>query len=117
MLNDIFMGANPDKITDYISTEKYIQHNPGIKDDLSGLGDALKSLAEAGMPLVFEKNHIILGEGNFVLSVSEGIFMKEKVAFYDIFRIENGKIVEHWDTIEKLIPESEAKNSNGKFNF
>ncbi len=116
-INDILLGANPSKITDYISTEKYIQHNPGIKDDLSGLGEALKSLAEAGMPLVFEKNHIILGEGNFVLSVSEGIFMKEKVAFYDIFRIENGKIVEHWDTIEKLIPESEAKNSNGKFNF
>lgn len=69
------------------------------------------------MPMVYEKNHIILGEGNFVLSVSEGIFMKEKVAFYDIFRIEDGKVVEHWDTIEKLMPESEAKNSNGKFNF
>ena len=54
---------------------------------------------------------------NFVLSVTEGIFMNEKVSFYDLFRIENGKIVEHWDTIEKITPESEAKNSNGKFNF
>jgi len=43
--------------------------------------------------------------------------MNEKVAFYDIFRIENSKVVEHWDTIEKIIPESEAKNPNGKFNF
>jgi len=117
LLNDVFLGANPDKITDYISTEQYDQHNPGVKDGLAGLGEALAALAEAGMPMVYEKNHIVLGEGNFVLSVSEGIFMKEKVAFYDIFRIENGKVVEHWDTIEKLIPESESQNKNGKFNF
>ncbi len=117
LLNDVFLGANPDKITDYISTEQYDQHNPGVKDGLAGLGEALASLAEAGMPMVYEKNHIILGEGNFVLSVSEGIFMKEKVSFYDLFRVENGKVVEHWDTIEKLTPASEAQNSNGKFNF
>lgn len=117
MINDIFIGAHPDKITEYISTEQYDQHNPGIKDGLAGLGEALTSLAEAGMPIVYEKNHIILGEGNFVLSVSEGVFMKERVAFYDIFRVENGKVVEHWDTIQKVIPESEAANKNGKFNF
>ncbi len=117
LINEIFLGANPDKITDYISTEQYDQHNPGVKDGLAGLGAELAYLVEAGMPMVYEKNHIILGEGNFVLSVSEGIFMKEKVSFYDIFRIENGKVLEHWDTVEKLTPESEAKNANGKFNF
>lgn len=117
LLKDIFLGANPDKITDYISTEQYDQHNPAVKDGLAGLGEALATLAEAGMPMVYEKNHLVLGEGNFVLSVSEGIFLKEKVAFYDLFRIENGKVVEHWDTIEKLLPEAEAKNTNGKFNF
>ena len=117
MINDIFLGANPDKITEYISTEQYDQHNPGVKDGLAGLGEALAALAEAGMPMVYEKNHIILGEGNFVLSVSEGIFMNENVAFYDIFRVENGKVVEHWDTVEKIIPEDDAQNSNGKFNF
>jgi len=117
LLDDVFFGANPDKITDYISTEQYDQHNPGVKDGLAGLGEALTALAEAGTPMVFEKNHAIFGEGNFVITVSEGIFMKEKVAFYDIFRIENGKVVEHWDTIEKIVPEAEAKNTNGKFNF
>ena len=117
LLNDVFFGANPDKITEYISTEQYDQHNPGVKDGLAGLGEALASLAEAGMPMVFEKNHLVVGEGNFVLSVSEGIFMKEKVAFYDLFRIENGKVVEHLDTIEKITPATEAKNTNGKFNF
>lgn len=117
LLNDVFLGAAPDKITDYISIEQYDQHNPGVKDGLAGLGEALKGLAEAGMPMVYEKNHFVLGEGNFVLSVSEGVFMKEKVTFYDIFRIEDGKVVEHWDTIEKITPASEAKNDNSKFNF
>lgn len=117
LLRDVFLGAAPNKITDYISTEQYDQHNPAVKDGLAGLGEALASLAEAGMPMVYEKNHIVLGQGNFVLSVSEGIFLKEKVAFYDIFRIEDGLIVEHWDTVEKLTPASEAKNTNGKFNF
>ncbi len=116
-VNDILLGANPGEIADYFSNGAYIQHNPGVEDGLTGLGEALTALAEAGMPMVYEKNHIILGEGNFILSVSEGIFMKEKVAFYDIFRIENGKIVEHWDTVQEIIPDSEAKNDNGKFNF
>ncbi|WP_221932511.1 hypothetical protein [Carboxylicivirga sp. M1479] len=117
LLDDVFLGANPDKITDYISSEKYFQHNPGVKDGLAGLGDALAALAEAGMPMVYEKNHAIFGEGNFVLSVSEGVFMNKKVAFYDIFRIENGLVVEHWDTIEEILADSDAKNGNGKFNF
>jgi predicted SnoaL-like aldol condensation-catalyzing enzyme len=45
-----------------------------------------------------------LGEGDFVLSVSEGQFLGENVAFYDLFRVEDGKIVEHWDTIEEILP-------------
>lgn len=116
-VKDILMGANPSKITDYISTETYLQHNPNVGDGLDGLGKALAELAEAGMPMKFTKNHIILGEGNFILSVSEGEFLKEHVAFYDLFRIENGLIVEHWDTIEEIPVKTEHKNDNGKFNF
>ena len=114
-VNDVLLGKNPNKITDYISTEKYLQHNPNVADGLEGLGKALEDLAKAGMPMKFTKNHMILGEGNFVLSVSEGEFMKKHVAFYDLFRIENGKIVEHWDTIEEIPEKSKWKNNNGKF--
>jgi len=114
-VNDVLLGKNPGKITDYISTEKYYQHNPGVADGLDGLGSALKGLAEAGMPMIYSKSHRILGEGNFVLTQSEGTFMKKHVAFYDLFRVEEGKIVEHWDTIEEIPAREHWKNENGKF--
>ncbi len=114
-VDDVLMGKNPEKITHYISTKQYLQHNPYVKDGLDELLKALQELAKANMPMIYQKNHMILGEGNFVLSVSEGIFMKKHVAFYDLFRIEDGKIVEHWDTIEEIPAKIEWKNSNGKF--
>lgn len=40
MVEDVLMGKNPGKIGDYISAEKYHQHNPQIKD---GLGCGLTS--------------------------------------------------------------------------
>ncbi len=115
LINDVFFGKAPEKITEYISTERYHQHNPGVKDGLSSLGEALKYLAEQGMPMIYEKNHKILGEGNFVLSTSEGRFLNKHVAFYDLFRIEDGKIVEHWDTIEEIPSKQKWQNNNGKF--
>jgi hypothetical protein len=36
LIEDVLMGKNPAKITDYISAESYAQHNPYIKDGLSG---------------------------------------------------------------------------------
>ncbi|USD63051.1 hypothetical protein J4N45_18790 [Vibrio sp. SCSIO 43140] len=115
----ILMGGDMSKIGMFIGDKDsdYIQHNTGVADGLSGLGVAMKALAEAGMPMVYDANHLIIGEGNFVLSVSEGKFMNQHVAFYDLFRVDNGKIVEHWDTIEVIPPKSEWKNDNGKFGF
>ncbi len=108
-----------DKLTSFISPKEggYIQHNTVVADDLSGLGAALGALAEQGMPMIYSANHKILGEGNFVLAISEGEFLKKHVAFYDLFRLENGMIVEHWDTVEAIPAKSDWKNNNGKFNF
>ena len=68
-------------------------------------------------PMVYTRNHLVLGEGNFVLAVSEGIFLGKHSSFYDLFRIESGKVVEHWDTIEEIPLRSDWKNTNGKFTF
>lgn len=112
---DVLIGNNPAKVTEYISGEKYLQHNPHVPDGLAALGKALKAMADAGTPMVYRENHMILGEGNFVLTVSEGQFLGKHVSFYDLFRIEEGKIVEHWDTIEEIPSSDRWKNNNGKF--
>src|SRR5258706_8853787 len=65
--------------------------------------------------LKIDKIHRVLGEGNFVLVVSEGHFGKDHDAFYDLFRIENSKIAEHWDVIEPIPAKENWKNNNGKF--
>lgn len=117
LMGDVFLGVNPQKITDYISTSTYLQHNPNVADGLDSLGAALESMAKAGTPMTYTKNHIVLGEGNFVLAVSEGQFMAGHVAFYDLFRLEDGLVVEHWDTIENIPAKSQWKNTNGKFGF
>ena len=114
-VNDVLLGKDPEKITDYISTEKYYQHNPGVADGLDALVNALTEMAKAGMPMAYSKTYRILGKGNFVLTQSEGMFMKKHVAFYDLFRVESGKIVEHWDTIEEIPANENWQNENGKF--
>jgi predicted SnoaL-like aldol condensation-catalyzing enzyme len=63
----------------------------------------------------YQRVHRVLAEGNFVLSVSEGAFGGVHSAFYDLFRVADEKLVEHWDTTEKIAPRSEWKNDNGKF--
>lgn len=67
--------------------------------------------------MTHRKNHMTLGEGNFVPAISEGEFAGKHTSFYDLFRIENHKIAEHWDVIEAIIPGNGWKNSNGKFGF
>ena len=117
IVEDVLMGQHPEKIASYYDGNNYIQHNPGIADGLDGLGAALSAMAHQGIEMKYDTLHKVLGKGNFVLTVSEGILGGVHTSFYDLFRIENGKIAEHWDTIESILPEDKRLNANGKFGF
>ena len=114
-VQDVLMGQNPEKLTSYFDGDNYIQHNPAISDGLSGLGAALEAMAKQGIVMVYDQIHMVLGQGNFVLAVSEGSFAGVHTSFYDLFRVENGKIAEHWDVMETILPEEQRKNTNGKY--
>ena len=114
-LYDVMQGNHPEKTPDYFDGDTYIQHNTGIADGLSGLGAALAALAQQGIQMIYTTVHQVLAQGNFVLAVSEGTFGGAPTAYYDLWRVENGKIAEHWDVMETIADQSIWANDNGKF--
>ena len=113
-VDDFFNGRAP-KFAGYFDGDNYIQHNPQIGDGLTGLVAAFEAMKKQGMTLKFEKIHKVLGEGNFVLVLIEAVFSGQPTSFYGLFRVEDGKIAEHWGTMETIPDKKEWKNSNGKF--
>ena len=115
--NDILVNGRMDRLAGYFegNGESYTQHNPQIADGLSGLAAGFAALAKNGIEIKYNRIHKVLGEGNFILTVSEGSLGGKPTSYYDLFRVENGKIAEHWDTIEAIPPKAEWKNGNGKF--
>lgn len=114
-VGDVLRGENPDKLTSYFEGDTYIQHNTGIADGLSGLGAALEALGKQGIQMIYDKTYQVLADGNYGLAVSEGSFGGAHTSYYDLFRVENGKIAEHWDVMETIADESTWQNQNGKF--
>lgn len=114
-LYDVMQGKRPEKTADYFDGDIYIQHNTGIADGLSGLDSALSALAEQGIQMIYTTTHQVLAQGNYVLAVSEGTYGGAPTSYYDLWRVENGKIAEHWDVMETIADESTWQNQNGKF--
>lgn len=114
-LYDVMQGNNLDKTPDYFDGDTYIQHNTAIADGVSGLNEALGALAAAGIEMIYDEVHMVLADGDFVLAVSEGTYGGEPTSYYDLWRVENGKIAEHWDVMETIAAKSTWANDNGKF--
>lgn len=114
-VSDILVNGKMDRLAGYFDGDNYIQHNPQVADKVSGLGAALQAMAKQGITMKYDKTHKVLGEGNFVLALSEGSFAGKHSAFYDLFRVEDGRIAEHWDVIQAIPPKEEWRNPNGKF--
>lgn len=114
-VEDVLVQGHLDRTGTYLDPAAYAEHNPRIGDDVSMLRSALEA-ADNGRPAIdYRRIHRVLAEGNFVLTVSEGHFLGEHSSFYDLFRVADGRIAEHWDTTEKIAPRHEWKNDNGKF--
>ena len=112
----VFIGGQLDKLAQYVDGERYAEHSPHREDGLPALRAALSvESTDEGTVLRYERLHRVLAEGNFVLCVTEGARDGVHTSFYDLYRVDGGKIVEHWDTVEAVPPPSEWKNNNGKF--
>lgn len=112
---DVLQGKNVQKTPEYFDGDAYIQHNTAIADGLSGLSYAIETFAKAGIEMIYDRVHQVLAQGDMVLAVSEGTFGGQPTSYYDLWRVENGKIAEHWDVMESIADKSTWANDNGKF--
>ncbi len=92
----------------------YIQHNPTAPDGIEGFKGFLGFLREK-FPDSRSEIKRAFADGDYVILHVHSVREKgtRGRAIVDIFRLENGKIVEHWDVVQD-IPEK-AANTNGMF--
>ena len=93
---------------------RYVQHNPSAADGPAGFKGFVQFLKDK-FPQSRSEVKRAFAEGDFVIVHVHAVREPgtRGNAIVDIFRLENGKIVEHWDVVQP-IPEK-AANSNGMF--
>ena len=110
--NALMEGGNPELIKEYVA-EDYIQHNKDVADGR----DAFYQLAKNPQrPLNYKEIVLCVGQGNFVATLAKANWndgkLNQDYAQVDIFRVDNGRVVEHWDNVEP-VPENPV--NSGKF--
>lgn len=115
LIEDVLIRRHLDLLPTYIDANHFVQHSPDLEDGIDSLRSALEATSDGSPVIDYHHLHRTLAEGSFVLTVCEGALAGVHSAFYDLFRIADGKIAEHWDTVEAVAPKSEWKNQNGKF--
>ena len=108
-----FAGHPEKAVADYFG-DRYVQHNPEAEDGPEAFIGFVHSLRREYPELRLDIRRVI-AEGNLVATHSHLILKPDEPgrALADFFRLEDGKVVEHWDVIQD-VPERSA-NSNGMF--
>jgi predicted SnoaL-like aldol condensation-catalyzing enzyme len=93
---------------------RYIQHNQGAADGIEGLRNFIAFLREK-YPASHSEIKRIFVDNNYVILHVHAVRLPgtRGIAIVDIFRLESGKIVEHWDVHEEIL--EKAANANGMF--
>lgn len=94
--------------------DRYVQHNPNAADGPEGFRKFIAFLRDK-FPQSRSEIKRVFTDGDYVILHVHAVRQPgdRGSAIIDIFRLEQGKIVEHWDAVQ-LIPEQSA-NPNGMF--
>ena len=105
----IFGKLDTTAVDEFMSKD-FLQHNPTIADGQVGVKALVKMLASQGVPKQkIEFKHVI-AEGDIVILHSRYGIAGKEMRFIDIYRVQNKKIVEHWDAMMRM-PEKRANNN------
>jgi len=113
--NRVLIQGDYAAFSDYTDGNCFLQHSPDIADGVEAVIDFLETMKKNGHALVYKKNHHIVADGQFVLTHSEGRIGAIRHAYFELWRISNGKIAELWDAITPVPEDKEAAHSYGIF--
>jgi predicted SnoaL-like aldol condensation-catalyzing enzyme len=99
--DSVLIGGGAAQIGDYVA-QTFVEHRAS---GASGPDALLDYLAEEDIE--YSEVHHTIADGNFVFTLSEGSRGGSAYGFYDLFRLEDGKLVEHWDS-RRVVPNSTA---------
>lgn len=107
-------NGEPEKAVELYVGDRYVQHNPMAADGTDAFIGFVKWLRGENPELKLEIKRV-LAEDDIVVTHSHLILKPGEPgqALADFFRVENGKVVEHWDVIQE-IPATSA-NDNTMF--
>ena len=102
-----------DRVAEFIDGDHYTQHASKVGDGVARMKSRVSEVAKPGAaPVLVPRRYV--AEGNFVLALVEAR-TEPPTANYDLFRVQNGKIAEHWDVLSPIPPRNQWKNANGPF--
>jgi predicted SnoaL-like aldol condensation-catalyzing enzyme len=110
-LTGAFIDRDPSVVDKYFAAD-YIQHNPSIPSGPAAIKDLIPKL-----PKEFSyQPGMVVAEGDLVMVHGRylGWGPKPMVAV-DMFRLKDGKVVEHWDVMREEVPASATASGNPMF--
>lgn len=105
----VLQEGNTDKISNFLSAD-IVQHAPTIGAGHAGMVDWMGSDTAGSYEMLFQ----LLGQGDFVVTYGKRHAGGTDFAVFDLYRVADGKIVEHWMNEEPISPR-EAWGNSGKF--
>jgi len=106
LIEEVFVGGALGSLDDYFAGGSLIQHSPDVADGVAAMRDWL-----ARGPRRYDRLDLMIAEGNFVWVQSAGTVDDRPHVLNDLFRVADGKIVEHWDVIGEVPSQLPHDNS------
>ena len=94
----------------YFKGDLMVRHEPGVRD---GIAEFMRDLSVVMQHRTIDEIKLLLGQGDLVFVAARGTHENKPCAYIDLYRMEDGKVVEHWGFPEMLPSEQESKNKNG----
>jgi predicted SnoaL-like aldol condensation-catalyzing enzyme len=103
-----------DQIGRFIEDGNHVQQSSKVGDGVGRLKSRIADVAKPSrVPVLNPRRYV--ADGNFVLALVEANAEGGPTANDDLFRVDDGKIVEHWDVLSPIPPRERWKNSNDTY--